>query len=492
VFKSVASNWTLNLLQMAALLWLSPFVIEQLGRGPNGLWVAIVSYTGILSLLVVGVPMASVRAIAHAVALKDEAAERRAISTCLGICMLLGLCALLVASLLYLGFDALVLGGKAGANLSPETLAGARLAFAILGLQVACGFSMRLPYGILEAHGEFGLRNLVMGGELLLRFTLTVLLLRWRPELPMLALVLVCSMLFEFAGALFVIRKRHPGLSFSLGSFDRSAVLPIFSFSVFVLLLNVGTLLAFRLDGMVITAYLPPESATDFDVGNKFFDPLMQFLIGIGAVIMPAATRLKASGDTRELRAIFLKWSKLAFAIVLLVSIYLYILGPAFLGWWISEEYSSRSGDVLRVLTASFLFYLPIRGVALPVLLGLGKPRAPALALLAMGLLNLALSLALVHSHGILGVALGTAIPNVLFALYVLVLACRELAIPLPEFAARVVLRPLLAALLPFALLLFYEHHHPVHGFWPLFLSGLALVALSLLLWQFWVRRSDP
>ena len=479
MFKSVASNWTLNLLQMAAMLWLSPFIIEQLGPAPNGLWVAIGSYTGILSLLILGVPMASVRAIAQAVARNDVAAERRAISTCFGICLFLGLCALLCAALLYLLFDARVLG----------VTDGARLAFAIVGLQVACGFVMRLPYGILEAHGEFGLRNLVMSGELVLRVGLTALLLSWRPELPMLALVLVACMLAEFTLCLLVIRSRHPGLAFSLASFDRESVRPILSFGVFALLLNVGSLLAFRLDGLVITAYLPPEAATDFDVGNKFFDPLMQFLIGIGAVLMPAATRLRTTGDSIALRNLFLDWSRLALSIVLLVSIYLLVLGPAFLGWWIGPDYEFRSGPVLRVLTASFLFYLPVRGVALPVLLGLGKPRAPAIALLAMGLLNLALSLALVHPYDIVGVAFGTAIPNVLFALYVLVLACRELSISFTDFAARVLLRPLTAALLPLALLLFYDHHHPVHGFRPLLLTGLALVAGSLPLYYFWVRR---
>ena len=76
--------------------------------------------------------------------------------------------------------------------------------------------------------------------------------------------------------------------------------------------------------------------------------------------------------------------------------------------------------------------------------------------------------------------------------LFVLVLACRELSIQLSEFASRVLLRPCLAALLPLALLHFYDYHHPVHGFWPLLLSGLSLVILSLLLWQFWVRRTDP
>ncbi|MBK7642253.1 MAG: polysaccharide biosynthesis C-terminal domain-containing protein [Planctomycetes bacterium] len=489
MFKSIASNWTLNLLQMGVMLWLSRFVLQELGPDQNGLWVAIVSYTGILSLLILGVPMASVRAIATAVAQKDEEAQRRAIATCLGICLAFGAAAILAAGLLYTLFDASVLHGEAATALTPEALAGARVAFAILGAQVACGFVMRLPYGILEAHGEFLRRNVVMAGELLLRVVLTTLLLRWRPELPMLALVLVASMLFEFFGALAMVRARHPAARFSLRSFDRASVRPILSFSVFALLLNVGSLLAFRLDGLVITAYLPPASATDFDFGNKFFDPLTQFLIGIGAVIMPAATRLKTSGDAGELREVFLRWSKIALSIVLMVGTYLYVLGPAFLGVWVGPEYIERSGPVLRVLTLSFLFYLPVRGVALPLLMGIGKPRAPAIALLAMGLVNLAISLALVESQGIYGVALGTAIPNVLFALFALVLACRELSIGPRELFTRTLARPLLAAT-PLALLLaFYEHHHPVHDWPALILSGLVFVGLCLFAWRQWVRH---
>ena len=489
MFKSVASNWILNLLQIAALLWLPLFILHSLGPDTNGLWVAIVSYTGILSLLILGVPMASVRAIATAVAQGSIEAERRAISTCMGICCAFGAAALLCAGLLYLLFDASVLQRAGAAPLAPETISGARIAFFVVAAQIACGFVMRLPYGILEAHGEFVQRNLVMGGEVLLRVTLTTLLLSWRPELPMLALVLVASMLFEFAGALAFVRSRHPGLSFSLRSFDRASVHSILTFSVFALLLNVGSLLAFRLDGLVITAHLPLSDATDFDFGNKFFDPLMQFLISIGAVLMPAATRLEAGGDAGELRAVFLRWSRIALSIVLMVSIYLYVLGPAFLGIWVAPEYSERSGPVLRVLTLSFLFYLPVRGVAVPVLLGIGKPRGPAIALLVMGLLNLGLSLALVQPMGILGVALGTAIPNVLFALFALYLACRELSISSADLLTRVLARPLLAAI-PLALLLaFYEHHHPVRSWTTLIASGLVFVALCLLLWRQWVRH---
>lgn len=492
MFKSVASNWILNLLQMAVLLVLSPFVLKHLGGEQNGLWATIVSYTGVLSLLILGVPMASVRAIATAAAQKDEDALRRALSTCLGICLFLGASAILVAGLLYLVFEQGVLQGEAGRGLAPQLLSDARLAFGIVGIQVACGFAMRLPYGVLEAFGDFGLRNLVMAGELALRFTLTTLLLSWRAELPVLALVQVGCMLAEFAAALWILRRRHPALSFSLAHFDRAAVRPILGFSVFALLLNVGSLLAFRLDAMVIGSNLPAQSATDFDVGNKFFDPLMQLLIGVGAVIMPLAARLSAAGNTSELGATFLKWSKISLSIVLAVGLYLAVLGPAFVGWWMGPEYEARSGLVLQILMLSFLVYLPVRGVALPILMGLGKPRAPALALLVMGLANLAISLALVRPLGTVGVALGTAIPNLFFAVYVLHLACRELAIPPAHYLSRVVLRCAIGALLPLALLLFLEHGLHVRGFLPLLAAGLASTLVFALTWLFFVLRGDP
>jgi O-antigen/teichoic acid export membrane protein len=492
MLRSVVGTWGLNVLQMAALLVLSPWVLARLGPDPNGLWTALISITGILSLFILGVPMASVRAIAEGVARKDAAAVQRAVSTCMAICAALGLLALAVAGIAYLYFDARVLGGTAGAGLAPQTLDSARMAFGILALQVACGFVMRLPYGILEAHGDFLARNGVQAFELSLRFAATMVLLSWRAELSVLALVQVICMLAEFAVALIVLRRRHPDIRFSLCGYDRTAVRGILSFSIFAMLLNVGALLAFRLDGLVISSFLPAKAATEFDLGNKFFDPLMQLVISVGAVVMPMATRLKTGGDTVALRAIFLRWSKLSLSLVLMVGGYLMVLGPEFLATWVGDEYREPSGGVLRVLMASFFFYLPVRGVALPILMGMGKPKAPALCLLAMGLANLGLSLALVAPQGIFGVALGTAIPNLAFAVFVLVLACRELEVSVLDWVRESALRPILGAAIPVSALALVGWKWNTGG-WPMLIGlGIGYVLLFALVWFAWVLRGDP
>jgi O-antigen/teichoic acid export membrane protein len=492
LFKNVGANWALNALQIVVLLKLAPFVVETLGRDQNGVWVTIVSTTGILSLLILGVPLASVRFVAGHVARQDLPRANAAISTCLGICLGLAAGALLVGAGLFAFFEATFLRGPEGAALSAEAVHGARIAFGVVAVQVAAGFVLRLPYGIFDAHHDFVVRNLVMAGELILRLALTIGLLSWRASLPVLAAVQVACMLFEFAVCWVVIRKRYPGIRFGLASFDRTLLRTILGFSVFAMLLNVGNLLAFRIDAMVIGSHLDPDQVTFFDVGNKFFDPMTGLLIAVGAVVMPMATRLQATGEREELRRVFLKWSKISLSLVLLLGTWLLVLGPAFLGWWVGPDFAGPSGRVLQVLMLSFLVYLPVRGVALPVLLGLGKPALPALFLLGMGALNLALSLALVDTHGILGVAYGTALPNVLFAAALLLLACRELQVSLASYLGYVAARALAGALVPLAFLwLVRERLHPV-GLGALAAAGLASVAIFALVWIFFVYRGDP
>lgn len=493
MFKNIGTTWILNFLQIVALMVLAPFVIHRLGDDQNGMWVIIVGFTDYLRLLILGIPMASVRYTAEHVAKKDTASANRAIATCMGICILLGAAAWIVGAVLYFSvFDPHFVHGEQARSLSPGMMEGAQIAFGLVMLQVGMGFAMRLPYGIFDAHNDFVLRNLVMAGELVLRLGLTLSLLSWRPTLPSLAIVQMVCMGAEFVAILILVKWRYPGIRIGLRDFDKRIVWSIFSFSVFAMLLNIGALLAFRSDAMVIGAFLPLSEATYFDVGNKFFEPMTQLLIAVGAVVMPLATRLKATGEIGELRHVFLKWSKICLSIVLLIGLYLLVLGPDFLGWWVGPAFVGPSGRVLQVLMLSFFFYLPVRGVALPILMGLGKPAAPAIALLVMGAANLGLSIALVSSMGIFGVAIGTAIPNVLFAGAILVMACRELGVGVGEYLGYVSGRCLVGALVPLTLLAWFKYGLHVEGLVPLALAGVAMVVVFALTWVFFVFKGDP
>ena len=183
-------------------------------------------------------------------------------------------------------------------------------------------------------------------------------------------------------------------------------MLEILSFSVFALLLNMGAMLAFRIDALVIGTHLTPDEVKTYAIGNKIFDPFINLLLAIGMVVMPMATQLAAQERGGEVRDVFLKWSKVAASLVFLLGGYLVIVGPEFLSWWIGEPYDPESGLLLQILMVSFFVFLPVRGVALPILMGLGRPRGPAFGLVGMGLANLGISLALVGPFGVQGLSL--------------------------------------------------------------------------------------
>lgn len=493
MFKYIGSSWLLTILQIVVMMKLTPFTLNTLGKQPYGVWLEVVALTGLLKLLIAGVPMASVRFIAEAVGKGDEDALRRVVSTCVAMCAGLGLLALLIGGGLYLFFSGVYLRADDIVALGPEVLTSARLAYLVVVASVAAGFVGRLPYGILEAHHDFLHRNAIMAGELVLRLGLTILLLSMDADLKWLAGVQVTSMVLEFVVALAVVKHRHPGIQFGLRHFDRARLRPILGFSLYAMLLNVGAMLAFRIDALVVGASsLGATGVTAYDNGNKFFEHLIALVLGIGMVVMPTATKMKARGDITELGEVLFKWSKVALSLALCVGLFLLVLGPEFLSWWLKEDYESRSGVVTQILVVSFFVFLPVRGVALPILMGLGLPGRPALALLGMGLLNLALSLALVEPYGVVGVALGTAIPNVLFAAFVLGVTCRELGLGVASYLTHVAGRALAGSLAPIAWLCFAKWGLHVEGLVPVFGAGFVMVLVFGLTWVLFVYRDDP
>ena len=493
MFKYIGSSWLLTILQIVVMLKLTPFTLDILGKEPYGVWLEVVALTGLLKLLIAGVPMASVRFIAEAVGKDDEDGLQRVVATCLGMCLGLGLAAVVIGSGLYLFFDQVYLQKPAIHALGPDVLRSARLAYMVIVATVAAGFVGRLPYGILEAHHDFLHRNAIMAGELLLRLGLTILLLSMNADLAVLAGVQVASVVLEFVVTLAVVKRRHPSIHFGLRHFDRARLRPILGFSLFAMLLNVGAMLAFRIDALVVGASsLGPSGVTAYDNGNKFFEHMIALVLGIGMVVMPTATKMKARGDITALAGVLFKWSKVALPLSLCVGLYLLVLGPEFLSWWLAPNYEPRSGVVTQVLVVSFFLFLPVRGVALPILMGLGLPGRPALALLAMGLLNLILSLALVEPFGVVGVAFGTAIPNVLFAIFVLVATCRELEVGVGSYLSYVGGRALLGSLVPVGWLAYCKWGLEVEGLIPVFASGFAMVIVFALTWVFFVYREDP
>jgi O-antigen/teichoic acid export membrane protein len=485
VLKSVGSNWGITLVTIIAAYLLTPFTLHKLGDAGYGTWNLINSITGYLALLVLGVPMASVRYFAQHVADGDVRRLNEAIGSCTALYLILGGVALVVGAGLYAFFSVTY-------DIPAALHADAHRAFALTVLYVAVGFFGMLPNGVLSAYDDFVPRNLVRLAGVVLRLGLTLGLLTLRPSLSVLALIQLACLAFDFSACSWLFLRRYPGTRIRLGDSDWTMVRRILSFSVYVLVLNAGARLSFETDSIVIGKFQDVSSIPYFTVGNSFVLYLMDFIVAIAAVVMPTATRLRTQGRNAELREIFLKWSKIALSLTIMAGLFLIVLGPRFIAWWIDPTFEGPAGQVLQILMISYLVFLPVRGVSLPILMGLGKPGLPTIGFLVAGLLNLGLSIVLARPLGLAGVAIGTAIPNVLFAVLVLVHACRELDTPVADYLRYVVPRATLGALPVLMLLLWFKLGLEVRSLGGLAGAGVAMVLLFGATWVLFVYRDDP
>lgn len=474
MLKNISSNWSLNILQILVFMALTPFAAQALGRESYGVWEIIVSSAGPLQLLALGLPMATVRAVSRARSDGDPEAASRAVGTAFTMTLMLGAIAAVLGISVYGAFSTFLVESDSWAGLAPERAEDAKLALMIMLAHVSAGFALALPYAIYDAHQDFIARNLIMGGGMLLKLAATVILLTMRAELATLAVIQLGIAGLEFTVALTLSRRRHPGVRLAPTRVAWTEARALLSFSVFAFLLNMGALLAFRLDALVIGANMPPEQAAIYGFGNKIFDPFINLLLAIGMVLMPMAATESRRGNLDVVRDAFLKWSKIAATIVCLIGGYLMVLGPAFLDMWLGDEYVAESGRLLQLLMVSFFLFLPVRGVALPVLMGLGKAKWPGLGLLAMGFCNLALSVVLIGPYGLIGVALGTAIPNVIFSTGFAYAACRALDLSFLDWLDYAFGRTGVAAVASGGALYLASQSVSISGFWPLVAAGLA------------------
>jgi O-antigen/teichoic acid export membrane protein len=275
--------------------------------------------TGYISLMALGGPD-GVRPLPRAGCRRTRCAEDEPDDRELrGLYLLIGMVAILIGAVLMVLFDHY----EIPATFETEAL----VAFVLMVLNVLGGLHRVLPEGILFAHHDFVRRNLVRIAGILLRLGLTIGLLTLKASLVMLAAVQIACLAFDFSVTLFLIRRQYPEVRISLADFDFGMVRRIFSFSVYVLLLTAGR-----------TSELRDRRPGDWRADGRRLDPVLcgrqqshRLCDGLRHSHrrgrLPMATKLATEGKSDELREMFLKWSKVALSLTLMVGLFLIVFG---------------------------------------------------------------------------------------------------------------------------------------------------------------------
>jgi O-antigen/teichoic acid export membrane protein len=229
----------------------------------------------------------------------------------------------------------------------------------------------------------------------------------------------------------------------SLAHVETTALSKLAGYGVFALLIAMAEKLRFQSDVLVIGAFLSAGAITGFSIAGKLVEYSGYAVRGMSQVFVPISSHFHAVGDLNGLQRTFIAGNRACALIVFPICMTLVIMGRSIIEIWVGNRYIT-SYSVLVLLLAPRALYLA-QSTSTKILLGMGRHRTLASVLLLEGAANLLLSLILVRPLGVLGVALGTAIPLTCTSIVFLPEhVCRLLRIPLGTFLSRCYRLPLI------------------------------------------------
>ena len=341
---------------------------------------------------------------------------------------------------------------------------------AITGASVAMQFLFFTYSAVFTAVQRFDLSNIIGISTRILSAVATVVCLNAGYGLVGLSVVVAGTNLIDYLIRWRVAVRLLPAMKISPKLANRESLREVISFGVWNFVSAGSARLISYTDALVIAAFMPVAAVAPFAIAANLRSYFDEIFVRVGFVFFPAVTELDARGDQAGLRKLYLVSSKFMFlGSIVLGSIGLFSARD-FFRLWVGSSYAEPTGYP----SVATIFYLLLVGsmiavaqrIGYQVLLGTRRVKLLALLFAAEGVSNLLISLALVRSYGLVGVAVGTLIPAILFQGFLQPLSvCRSLEISLSTYCRQVLMRPalLMATLAP--LFLLHGHYfHPLTG----------------------------
>ena len=485
IARNVLSNWGAFGFGVAVNFFLSPFVVHSLGDTAFGVWVLIVSLTSYLSFMDLGVRNATTRFVAKFHALGDHDSASRTVSSALAIFSSSGALAILLAILA-------ALFAVPWFNIPADFRSVARIAFFLGGLNIAAWLVNGVFSGVIVGLQRFDLLNRTAVAIGALRAVVVVIALGSGGGLITLALIELASVSARCLTSVWWTYRLYPELRLRLSFGGRQYVGMIFSFSFYSFLLDVASNLIYYSNAVVIGAFLSVTMITFFSIAANMRNYALDLVSGLAHTLAPAASKLDAEARHDKLQQLVLGGMRYASLIMLPIALTFILRGKTFIGLWMGQKYADLSGHVLWILSLALMFSACNQS-AKAVVLGVSRHKMVVPAVVAEGLVNLGLSIALVRTMGIVGVAWATAIPSIAVSLLFWPFFLRRcLNVPVRDYVLAAWLRPGLAVL-PFALAsLAIERFWLAPNLFFFFLQvGLVLPLAAAGLWYFCLSASE-
>ncbi len=402
ILKNVGSSWSALGINVIVGIFLSPFILHHLGDAAFGIWVLIFSVTGYYGLFDLGIRSSIIRYVSKYTATGDREKLAQFVNTALFTYTCIGLVSMVLTAALSSSVEHFF-------RIPPGMHSQTRLLLLMVGASVSLGFPLGVFGGMLEGLQRFYILNWTSIAATLARAALIVYFLHRGYGLLTVALLTVGLPMISSVLRGIIVFRLCP-MPLGLHYVDRAAFRHMATYGSTTFLVLVASRLRFRTDELVLGTMMSTVAVTWFNIGARIVDYAHEFVSSLAQVFVPMSSQSEATGNLDRVRKIYIAGNRVCAFLTFPITAILILFGKHIIRVWVGARYVPNSYPVLVVMMIPFAFMLA-QAASTRILFGLGKHQTMAAITVIEGVANLILSIALVHPLGIVGDALGTAIP---------------------------------------------------------------------------------
>lgn len=471
-------------LNIGIALAFTPVLVKSLGQSGYGLFSIVGSFAAYLAVMDMGMNDSVVRHLIQHKAKQDERGAREFLASMMSLYGLLGLVILAIAGLM-LGLIPQIFA----ARMEQSEVALLQSMLAVAAVATALTIALNPVGALVYARERFVfLRSLEMTTHIAATVVMYVLLMNGMGALMVVAVSygsLVIASGAKWLFAMIVLRE-----SPRYGRFSWQRVRPVIVYSAPIFVAMIVEQIYWKLDNILVGAFIGVAAVATYAIGVMFNKYFMSFATAISRVMIPEIIRrIDAGANAGELTSLLIRVARSQAIILMLVLTGLVIFGNEFIVLWLGPEYAVSYAVMLFALCP---YALDLMGNVRNTVLQTKNLYWHRVSIFtAMALLNIPLTIALMHLYGVAGAAASTGICIMVGHFLILQLLQRRLGIRIGAYY-----RGLSSGIAPAVLacfLLGWGLQSVLPGGWMPLIGKVTAYTLgySLVLWHFGLNEQE-
>ncbi|RZJ70833.1 oligosaccharide flippase family protein [Flavobacterium sp.] len=345
--KGAALSYLTIILTNVVGLALTPFIIQYLGNDEYGLYTLIGALVGYISVLDFGLNNTIVRFVAKYRAKEDKVGEQNFLATVMIIYAAISVLIVLAGIGMYLNIESVF------DTLTSSELEKAKIMFLILIFNLAISLPGGAFTAICSAYEHFVFPRSVLIAKYLMRSVMVVALLMFGGRaisivvLDTILNVLVVGLNLYYAFAILKVR-------FKLVSFEKSFVLEIFSYSIWIFVFALVGQFQWQSGQVILGTLTRPDAVAVYGVGILLGTSYGAFSTAISGVFLPRATTMTVKeASSEELTSMMIRIGRFSLLVLLMILGGFLVFGQQFIALWVGNDYAD-SWTIALVIMVSY------------------------------------------------------------------------------------------------------------------------------------------